>query len=145
SQTGGDPTFSRSKEFCLPGVTVRASMNGSSGDRRPGLIGNAWPELSVPSALQRTGATMGQLENSLRSSPSVSARVDHADDDFKQSLEGSVRRAGRFDHMVGAKIDEQIIALHRLCERTIGLPQPAVRRDVNTSGGAFTRTVSTCA
>jgi hypothetical protein len=26
SETGGGPTFSRSKEFDLPGVTVRASM-----------------------------------------------------------------------------------------------------------------------
>src|SRR5215475_10753926 len=47
--------------------------------------------------------------------------------DFKQSLEGNVGRAGRFDHMVGAKIDEQIIAFHPLCERTIGLPQPACK------------------
>jgi hypothetical protein len=29
--------------------------------------------------------------------------------------------------MVGAKIDEQIIAFHPLCERTIGLPQPACK------------------
>jgi hypothetical protein len=47
--------------------------------------------------------------------------------DFKQSPEGNVRRAGRFDHMVGAKIDEQIIAFHPLGERTIGLPQPACK------------------
>src|SRR5215510_3275336 len=29
--------------------------------------------------------------------------------------------------MVGAKIDEQIVAFHPLCERTIGLPQPACK------------------
>ena len=48
SQTGGGPTFSRSKEFGLPGVTVKASMNRRSDDRRPDLIDNACPEPSVP-------------------------------------------------------------------------------------------------
>src|SRR5262245_46317057 len=47
--------------------------------------------------------------------------------DFTQSPEGNVGRAGRLDDMVRAKIGEQIIAVHSLGERNIGLPQPACK------------------
>jgi len=52
--------------------------------------------------------------------------------DFKQSPEGNVGRAGRFDHMVGAKIDEQIIAFHRSASEPSVCRNRRVRRDVNT-------------